>query len=47
MDPEVQSDIIVERGQYSAFEPLQRLNEVDNIGDLTKYGYGYYKINTA
>lgn len=45
MDPEVQSDVYIERGKYSAFEPLQRLNEVDNIGDLTLYGYGYFKIN--
>lgn len=47
MDPEVQTDIAVERGRYSPFEPLQRLNEVDNLGDLIRYGYGYYKINNA
>jgi hypothetical protein len=47
MDPEVQSNVYIERGKYSAFEPLQRLGEVDNIGDLVKYGYNYYKINTA
>jgi hypothetical protein len=47
MDPEVQSNVYIERGKYSAFEPLQRLGEVDNIGDLTRYGYNYYKINTA
>jgi hypothetical protein len=47
MDPEVQSDVAIERGQYSPFEPLQRLNEVDNLGDLVSYGYGYYKINNA
>jgi hypothetical protein len=45
MDPEVQSDVYIERGKYSAFEPLQRLGEVDNIGDMVRYGYGYYKIN--
>jgi hypothetical protein len=47
MDPEVQSDVYIERGKYSAFEPLQRLGEVDNIGDMVRYGYGYYKINTT
>ena len=46
MDPEIQTDILVERGQYSAFESLERLGEVDNIGDMEKYGYGYFKINT-
>jgi len=45
MDPEVQSDVYIERGKYSAFEPLQRLREVDNIGDMVRYGYGYFKIN--
>jgi hypothetical protein len=47
MSPEVQTDIYVERGKYSAFEGLQRLGEVDNIGDMTRYGYGFFKINTA
>jgi hypothetical protein len=46
-DPEVQSNVYIERGKYSAFEPLQRLGEVDNIGDLSRYGYNYYKINTV
>lgn len=44
-DPEIRSDVYVERGKYSAYEDLQRLGEVDNIGDLVRYGYGYFKIN--
>jgi len=47
MAPEVQTDIYVERGKYSAFESLQRLGEVDNIGDMVRYGYGFFKINNA
>lgn len=43
--PEIQSDVFIERGKNSAFEGLERLGEVDNIGDLTRYGYGFYKIN--
>lgn len=43
--PEIQSDIFIDRGKISAAEPLLRLGEVDNIGDLTLYGYGYFKIN--
>ena len=43
--PEIQSGIFIERGKNSAFESLQRLGEVDNIGDLTSYGYGFFKIN--
>ena len=47
MSPEIQTDIYVERGKYSAFESLQRLGEVDNIGDLVRYGYGFFKINNT
>jgi len=47
MEPEIQSDIFIERGKYSAFESLQRLGEVDNTGDMTTYGYGFYKINVT
>jgi len=45
MQPEIQSEIFIERGKNSAFEGLQRLGEVDNIGDLIRYGYGFYNIN--
>lgn len=47
MSPEVQTDIFIERGKYSAFESLQRLGEVDNSGDMVRYGYGFFKINNA
>ena len=46
-DPEIRSDVYVERGKYSGFEQLQRLGEVDNIGDLVRYGYGFFKIKTT
>ena len=44
-DPEIQTDVIVERGKYSGTEGIQRLGEIDNIGDLVTYGYGFFKIN--
>jgi len=47
MAPEVQTDVFVERGKYSPFEYTQRLGEVDNVGDLQRYGYGFFKINTT
>lgn len=43
--PEIQSEIFIERGKLSGFESLQRLGEVDNMGDLVSYGYGYFEIN--
>lgn len=45
--PEIQSQIFIERGKLSGFENLQRLGEVDNMGDLTQYGYGFFIINNA
>jgi hypothetical protein len=42
--PEVQSSVFVERGKNSALERVMRLGEVDNIGDLTKYGYGFFNV---
>ena len=42
--PEIQSQIFIDRGKISAFEGIQRLGEVDNMGDLVSYGYGFFKI---
>jgi len=43
-EPEIQSDVYIERGKNSALERLMRLGEVDNVGDLTKYGYGFFNV---
>jgi hypothetical protein len=43
-DPEVQSDIFIERGKNSALERVERLGEVDNTGDLKNYGYGFFNF---
>ena len=44
-EPEVQSDVFIERGKQSGLESIIRLGEVDNVGDLEKYGYGFFKVN--
>ena len=43
-EPQIQSELFVERGKISGLESLQRLGEVDNLGDISKYGYGYFKV---
>ena len=43
-DAEIQSDIFIERGKNSALERIERLGEVDNIGDLENYGYGFFNF---
>lgn len=43
-EAEVQSEIYIERGKQSSLERVERLGEVDNIGDLVKYGYKFFNI---
>ena len=44
--PQVWSDVFIERGKNSALEGLQRLGEVDNLGDLIKYGYRFFNVKS-
>jgi len=41
---EIQSEIFIERGKQTVFEPNQRLGEIKTMGGLVNHGYGYYKI---
>jgi hypothetical protein len=43
-EAEVQSNVFIERGKQSSLEKIERLGEVDNIGDLVKYGYKFFNI---
>lgn len=43
-EPQIQSNIFVERGKMSPIETIERMGEIDNLGDLIKYGYGFFKI---
>lgn len=42
--PEIVTNVYIERGKYAPLENVMRLGEVDNIGDLQKYGYKYFTI---
>lgn len=42
--PQIQTDVFVERGKNSAYERVQRLGEVDNLGDMVNYGYGFFNV---
>ena len=44
-EPEVQSDIFIDRGKNSALERIQRLGEVDSMRDLVTYGYGFFDVS--
>lgn len=43
--PEVQSDIFIDRGIVTVMDVHLRLSEIKNLGQLTKYGNGFYNIN--
>jgi len=46
MEPEVQSNVFIERGKNTALERIERLGEIDNMGDLEKYGYSFFNVKT-
>jgi hypothetical protein len=41
---QVQTDVFVERGKSSAYERVMRIGEVDNLGDMINYGYGFFNV---
>lgn len=42
--PQIQTNVFVERGKNSGYERIQRLGEVDNLGDMINYGYGFFNV---
>jgi len=45
-EPKILSEVFIDRGVTNAFEPMRKLKNVNNLNELTKTGFGYYKINT-
>jgi hypothetical protein len=43
-EPRIYSDVFVERGKQGVMELNLRLGEVDNMGELSNYGNGYFKV---
>jgi hypothetical protein len=41
---EVQSNVFIERGNNSAYERIQRIGEVNNLGELINYGYNFFNV---
>jgi len=42
--PQIYSDIFIERGKQGVMERNLRLGEIDNIGELSVYGSGFFKV---
>lgn len=43
-EPIVYSDVFVERGKMGASEYNLRLGEIDNVGELSVYGNGFFRV---
>jgi hypothetical protein len=42
--PEIITNVYIERGKYTPHENIMRIGEVDSVGDLQKYGYKYFNV---
>ena len=42
--PQIVTNVFVERGKNTAYQQIQRLGEVTTLSGLINYGYGYYTI---
>jgi hypothetical protein len=43
--PEIESDVFIDRTDFSVLDRHLRLSEVESLDHLIRYGNGYYKIN--
>jgi hypothetical protein len=43
-EPQIITNVFIERGKTSGIETMVRLGEVDNFGDLNNYGYGFFRV---
>lgn len=44
-EPKIDSSVFIERGIVNVFEAFTKLKKVKSLNEMTKYGFGYYKIN--
>lgn len=42
--PQISSDVFVERGKNTAYEQIRRLGDVKTMSEMENYGYGYFLI---
>lgn len=42
--PQITSDVFVERGKNTAYEQIRRLGDVKTMSEMENYGYGYFLI---
>ena len=42
--PEIQSDVFIDRGITTVMDKHLRMSEINNLGQLSRYGNGYYNL---
>ena len=42
--PEIQSDVFIDRGITTVMDKHLRMSEIKNLGELSRYGNGYYNL---
>jgi hypothetical protein len=42
--PEVQSDVFIDRGITTVMDKHLRMSEIKNLGQLSRYGNGFYNL---
>jgi hypothetical protein len=42
--PEVESDVFIDRGITEIYERTLKMSEITNLGELSRYGRGYYNL---
>jgi len=43
--PEVNNDVFIDRGAITVMDKHLKLSEIKNLGELSRYGNGFYKLN--
>jgi hypothetical protein len=44
--PEVESDVFIDRGIVEIYERHLKMSEITNLGELSRYGRGYYNLTS-
>lgn len=44
-EPKIESSVFIERGTVNVYEPFTKLKKVKSLNEMTKFGFGYFKMN--
>jgi hypothetical protein len=44
-EPKIESSVFIERGIVNVYESFTKLKKVKSLNEMTKFGFGYFKMN--